>query len=87
MRQELARRTDTLIRLVEKEHEENEAAEAEERRRYTKKPTSSSRGGAAAAEKAAAKEAKEAELPSAPAGAKKRRATPAGDRPSKRAAR
>lgn len=45
--QELARRSDTLIRLVEKEAEENEALEAEERRRFTKKPSSSRGGGGA----------------------------------------
>lgn len=33
--QELARRCDTLIRLVEKENEENEAAEREERKKST----------------------------------------------------
>ena len=35
--QELARRCDTLIRLVEKENEEVEAAEREERKKSTKK--------------------------------------------------
>lgn len=37
MVQELARRCDTLIRLVEKENEEVEAAEREERKKSTKK--------------------------------------------------
>ena len=49
--QELARRCDTLIRLVEKENEEVEAAEREERKKSTKKTsasrvTDSSGGGA-----------------------------------------
>ncbi|KAK9812302.1 hypothetical protein WJX73_000685 [Symbiochloris irregularis] len=96
MPQELARRTDTLIRLVEKEAEENEALEAEERRRYTKKPpTSSSRGGSkdgGAAAKDTGKDAAAAAAAAnggdpgvAPSGAKKRRGPPAsGDRPNKR---
>lgn len=39
--QELARRCDTLIRLVEKENEEVEAAEREERKKSTKKTSAS----------------------------------------------
>ena len=39
--QELARRCDTLIRLVEKENEEVEAAEREERKKSTKKTSGS----------------------------------------------
>lgn len=80
--QELARRTDTLIRLVEKEHEENELLEAEERRRFTKKPTSTSRGGGAAA--TAAPASANGDPGVAPSAAKKRRAGPAGERPGKR---
>lgn len=38
--QELSRRCDTLIRLVEKENEEMEAAEKEERKKTTKKTDS-----------------------------------------------
>lgn len=53
--QELSRRCDTLIRLVEKENEEMEAAEKEERKKTTKKTDSKpseTSGGAAKKRKA-----------------------------------
>lgn len=54
--QELSRRCDTLIRLVEKENEEVEAAEKEERKKASKKtgskPTESSGGGGSRKRKA-----------------------------------
>ncbi|CAD7702794.1 unnamed protein product [Ostreobium quekettii] len=43
--QELARRCDTLIRLIERENEELEAAEREERKKASSKRGGSSRGG------------------------------------------
>lgn len=82
--QELQRRTDVLIRLVEKEHEDNEAVEEEQRRKVVKKPSASGRGGAAKADAAAVKAEAGGEPPVPPAGAKKRRAPPSADRPGKR---
>lgn len=84
MPQELQRRTDVLIRLVEKEHEDNEAVEEEQRRKVVKKPSASGRGGAAKADAAAVKAEAGGEPPVPPAGAKKRRAPPSADRPGKR---